>query len=220
MVQTSPTGDFRDPNARTRFADVPASAWATVDIGSPRGTFAWTGRLLQPRGMPIALLDAAEIRLEATGREERAAIAADGSFGMRLAPATYATRLFVFAAGCELSLDPLEISEHDVERDLRVPAAVLRVHVRFRDDIDESRRALPDLTLKEQPPRGVNSFPPLTTRRRACGADGTLYFFGVRPGEYVLLSSRPIAGSSDGSLSVQVGASDDELDLEILVEKS
>lgn len=222
VVQASPTGNVRDPDARTQFADLAPSQWATVDFGAPAGEVVWTGRLLLPRGEPIELADTVELRIKSPDRERRASVAADGGFQVRLPAGSYAVELFGYAASPFDRIDALlglvEVAERSFDRDLSLPPAVVHVRATYggtrENAADVSRTLRFRLAENSSAPRGAGA----VARGGLRGADGTHYLPGVPPGDHALSCSRPIRGAPGGALPVHVSAGDREIELDVVVE--
>jgi hypothetical protein len=189
--------------------DLPPAEWKTVDIGAAHGRALWTGRILLPRGEPLALTPLVELEIESAGVRERTVVSSSSSFEVRVAPGLHRLGLSVANKGV-VPLGELTTTEDDLVRDVAVPAAIVRVRARY-----QGSRADPEEVLRRyvvrlaQPSSGSIS-------DGESGDAGVRYFLAGAPGEYALrCSGYPIQGAVGGSLPVHIGPADDEVDVDV-----
>jgi hypothetical protein len=222
VVQTSRTGNVRDPDARTQFVDLPPSHWTTVDFGAPAGEFVWTGRLLLPRGAPLEVADTVELVIRNGGRERRATVASDGGFQVRLPAGKYAVEMFFYSttpvARTSAALGAIEVADRNLDRDLTVPTAMVHVRARYRGTREDAADVLRSLRVRLAENSSAPDRAGSVAQAGLRGADGTQYLLGVPPGEHALSCSHPIRGAPGGVLPVRVTASDREIELDVVVE--
>jgi hypothetical protein len=182
--------------------ELAAGEWRTVDFGSPERAGEWTGRVLLPRGKALDI-GAMRLDIESGASTEEANVLPSGEFRARLSAGVHRVRLRT-GQGNTVAFAPVTMPQGDLEQDLVLPPAVLRVRV----------------TREGAPTNDVHLWLASASGSRVrgeWGTDGGILFLGVAPGDYKLTCSPPIRGAVGGQLPVRIGPTDDEVELDVVV---
>jgi hypothetical protein len=206
VVSAGPVADRSDPRTRTVYVELPPGEWKSVDVGTRAGGCIWTGRVLTPRGEPLALTALTEVRVNSTHAQERVALSA-GVFQIRVEAGTYDVSLFAYSrtGGQLVPLGNIALPERELQQDLRLPRALVRVRATHRGTKPGSARFMGWLGSAE-----------LGTRSSLPDADGNECFLAIPPGEYALTCSPSIEGAPQGTV-VKIGANDDEVEVDVVL---
>jgi len=212
VLSAGPVADRRDPRTRTVFFELRSGEWKSVDVGAAQGGLQWTGRLLQPRGAVLVLSGLTELRIASSSTSERIALSSEGRFSVRLPAGTYQISLFNYyttRGGIDVVLGEVTLPAHDLEQDVTVPRALVRVRATYGGARPDGKAGLPWLSARL---RGAE-----VNVASALGADGAQYFLAIAPGDYVLSCRPPIQGAPGGRVPVRIGTDDDEVELDVVV---
>jgi hypothetical protein len=189
--------------------DLPPTTWKTVDLGAAHGRALWTGRILLPRGEPLALLPLVELEIESTGVRERTVVSPSSSFEARIAPGLHRLGLCVANKGV-VPIGELTTTEHDLVHDVTVPAAIVRIRAKYQGNRRASEEVLRLYSVR------LAATPSGSILEGEHGEGGLRYFLALPPGVYALRSTTDaILGAVGGSLPVHIGAADDEVDVDV-----
>lgn len=211
VLSAGPVPDRREPRTRTLYLELPQGEWKTVDVGTPRGGSIWTGHVLLPRGEPLRLMALTELRIESGDARENAALSSEGGFRAQVRAGTHRLALFAYSrsGGVLVPLGELTLPGHDLEQDIPLPRAFLRVRATYRGSRGEPEAALSALsTWLEGSGRILSG---------VRGRDRSECFLAVAPGEYVLSSHPPLLGAPGGQLPVRIREQDDEVALDVVI---
>lgn len=211
IVTLCPTTNFGDSQRRIAFVELPVGEWRTVDFGAAAGaSHVWSGGIVTPRGAPLRLEPPLFLIAESDGVRAQWPLDADAQFRLRFTPGVH--RLALEGRNMQRAdAGELAMPAHDLQKDLAVPRCLLRIRATYSGPSAEPARELARLAfaLKTNVPYGHLG-------QRA--ADGHTYFFGLPPGEHVLVSpGLPITGVPGGELRIQVLPEDDELEVDVVV---
>jgi hypothetical protein len=173
------------PDNRALVVELGPSEVETVDFG---GLPVWSGRVLGASGAPHRGSLALVLENPATGTSHVVRPGSDGAFRAELVPGTYLVKAHVMRESREL--ERIVVGEQGLEHDVRLPAAWVRVTVRYVGTKPQPNAELAQLMvfLSKRAERG-------SAAMAAPGHDGEYHFFGVPPGEYELsATTSPIAG--------------------------
>jgi hypothetical protein len=209
VLAGSPVADLRDPRKRTAFVELAPGESKTVDLGTSSGAL-WTGRVVTPRGAPLALSDHLFLELDHSGALEQLTIPPELTIRSRVRPGSHAVLLNVWFAG-RVPLGELAMPEHDLDRDLAVPRCMIQIRATYAGTKFTAEWVRSVLAASLSSESG-------TQLQASHGTQGQLYFFGVPPGEHMLTCRPfPIEGAPDGKLVVHIGPNDDEVELDVVV---
>jgi hypothetical protein len=213
VLRASADLKWRGQSTHTRYVVLRAGEWKSVDMGAPQHGALWTGRVLLPRGEPLALDELTQLRVQSDGVIEEVPVSPSGGFRMRGAVGVHRLELMVYsdAGAVIVALGEITLAEGSLERDIHLPRAVLRVRADYQGNSTGPRSEFSMLLV---PVESRESFRNVGGSR---GADGNMYFLGLAPGKYTLSCSSPIQGAPGGRLPVTIGASDDESELDVVV---
>lgn len=206
QVQASPTENFADPRMLSNSVELATGETQTVWLGQPIDACSWSGRVLLPHGGPLQATTPVTLEVERApdegGTTSFHPLSADGEFAFRVAAGQVRVQLKQ-VCGARVDLGTVTIAGAVLQRDLVIPAAVLRVQPRAADT------NLPTFALGRL--RRGNGMAIDSLRCR----DGKEHWLGLAPGDYLMqFWPTPIAGAPREGMRVTIGPADVEIDLD------
>jgi hypothetical protein len=181
-----------------------------VDFGSPSPAPHWTGRVLNALGEPISSGSLFLVN-ERDGRQLVGEVGADGRFDLIFAAGSW--KVSARVAGCPyagFAFGVRELPAHDIDSDLTVAGARLRIHLIEPDVPGTSPRAEPlDVSVR---PEGDDY--PAAFRSTTLRADGVRVIDGLEPGVWTV-SVHPGTFEEGDTVKVTIGSDPSAVDVHV-----